>query len=149
MNGKLPAEYEELEVAGSSTASKTTPVKADLRTTITSKTLHWNDWNHESIYYTRCQIVLYTNGDWVFSCNMHNRSRHSDWDVTIDLKIVTAIGGAEVAVLGTGLCSQDLDHGENYDKGASGYHAEIWRGWQHFEDDTWAIQMVSHKTRDN
>ncbi|MEI7924327.1 MAG: hypothetical protein WCJ40_20655 [Planctomycetota bacterium] len=140
--------YEEVELATPSDAPKTVLVKADVRNTVETITLTWNDWVHSPIYYTRCRIILYRSGDWVFSCNADDRSAHSDWDITLTLRIVTSIGGAEVAVLGD-TPTADVDHGDNADIGGSGYHSEIWRGWQHFQDQTWSVNVNSHINRDN
>ena len=109
----------------------------------------WEDFSNPPVYFTECKIKYWTNGDWFLWSTCHNRSGHSDWDVWVDLSIVTWPGLHLVANLGNQVWFQDLDHGELYGKTAKGYHSEIIRGWEHLQEDSWVALLNTHIRRDN
>lgn len=117
-------------------------------TSIRSIKLTWVDSVLDPVYFTNSSITLWEDGSWSQESTIEDRSRHSDWDVWIDLSIVNKQGN-EVAVLGHRVWFQDLDAGEKYTKNANGYSQSVRDGFRFLEEYQWVINMKKSIVRDN
>ena len=121
-------------------------------TGIESLTWTWATWDNGPVFYTNLVIKFYRTGDWETSCNVADRSEHSDWDV--HFRIFTQSGVTKATVfyvmpVNEDVWFQDLDHGENYNKSASGFHPQVRDYWADFAAGTFYPMGESYRVRDN
>jgi hypothetical protein len=109
----------------------------------------WETFDHGPVFYRNFVIKLYRTGDWETSCNVEDRSEHSDWDVWVDLWVKSGVTGSEVFRIKDQAWFQDLDVGENYNKTASGFSAQIRDYWSDLQSNTFYPMFTAHRVRDN
>ena len=114
-----------------------------------SRTSTWSLHEHDPIYWTSIVFTVYDSGDWKISCNVENRSGHSDWDVWLTLRIKSRISNAIVCTITEEACFQDLDSGENYNKESSGFSTCIRDNWAQIANGNFFQTFSSWKQRDD
>jgi hypothetical protein len=143
--------FERLEMANTSLEATSAGdlVDSGNRLATENRTRRIPEHEHSPIYWTNIVFTVYSSGDWEITCNAEDRSRHSDWDVWLDLWIFSTISNAKVCDIAAGVCFQDLDAGENYNKHATGYSSCIRDNWTQIANGNFYQTFTSWKRRDN
>jgi hypothetical protein len=109
----------------------------------------WETFDDGPIFYRNFAIQLFRTGDWKTWCNVEDRSRHSDWDVWVDLLVESRVTGAKVFDIKEVAWFQDLDVGERFDKFASGFSPQVRDYWSDLTAGVFYATFTCHRRRDN
>ena len=118
-------------------------------TTLRSLRWTWAQFDHSPIYYTNFWIECWDDGTWKHACHVENRSRHSDWDIWVDLFVKNFESGTVAFILQNQAWFQDLDHGEDWNKDAQGFNRDVYDLYDKLADGTLSPTLSSWKRRDN
>lgn len=120
----------------------------DPRSLLRTVRLPWTDSELSPIFFSNCFITFWEDGAWAEQSTIEDRSRHSDWDVWIDLYL-QATFGVETAPLGNQVWFQDLDAGEKFTKNSTGWSAAVRDNFRFLEGGQWSAGRTRHIRRDN
>lgn len=109
----------------------------------------WPTWEHSPMKYENFWIQVWEDGSWKHGCTVTNQSRHSDWDVWVDLYVKNYESGTTAFTLAASAWFQDLDHGESYNKTAQGFSRDVYDLFELLYNGTLKGAVTTHKRRDN
>lgn len=114
-------------------------------------TRRWDEyWWSPLMFMDNSRIKIWSNGDWEYYGGVDNRSRHSDWDVWLDLRVKSTFNNQIIHEFATDVGFIDIDHDDDpQEMKARGHSDFIRRHYNRFRDNDYIFNRNKTRRRDN
>lgn len=117
--------------------------------TIDSLTWNWDRFVWGPIELTKMTVIFYRTGDWKTSATLYDLSESSDWDVWVDLWVLSKNTNGFAFTIMDNAWFQDIDHDDPaYDKKASGNSYYVRSYWDDFVSGIYEPNFTVHRKQD-